>query len=579
MTEISSILDSMFKPFMRRRFFILILVVQYIALCSLFRDDSDNDKLRRLVRQYRQAEVVIHRPGPEAVDYLTRNVSIRSADDKSMRIILSPATVEWFISSGFSYALVEPAPAKGIASASGMRKAMEWDSYPTYRQYDSIMRFFAGEYPLICMLDTIGTTLEGRLVMALKISDNCRMVEDEPGVFLSSSMHGDETGGFILMLRLADYLLSSYNSDSRTRHLVDNLEIWINPLANPDGAYVNGEEIYMPVRGNAAGVDLNRNFPDPELQGTVRQKETLDMMKFLSEHRFVLSANFHSGAELVNYPWDKWPRDHADKQWYYTLCRAYADTVHIYSPPDYMVYLDNGVTNGYRWYPVYGSRQDYVTWELGGREITIEVDDNFMTPVYELQQLWDNNRHSLLNFIENALYGIHGLAVDAENGDPVPVRVVVEKHEKDRSEVYADSTTGRFIRLIGPDTWNLVLSADGYRDTTVSNVRVIQYGKTDLTVRMRRIIDGIDTSEIRKPVLYPNPAGEFIRAVLPAGITGSINIKIFSAGGALLSDYNDYYTGGVPLSLDISDLQKGIYVVRFTLKSTGKSYTGRFILN
>ncbi|HQG77984.1 MAG: T9SS type A sorting domain-containing protein [Bacteroidales bacterium] len=564
---------------MRCRLFILILVVQYIALSSLSFGGTGDDKLRKIVREYGQAEVVIQRPDPGTVDYLTRNVSIRSVDDKSMRIILSPATVEWFISSGFSYLLVVPSPVKGIASASSMRKAMEWDSYPTYRQYDSIMRFFAREYPSICMLDTIGTTLEGRLVMALKISDNCRMTEDEPKVFLSSSMHGDETGGFILMLRLADYLLGNYDSDARTKYLVDNIELWINPLANPDGTYVNGEEIYMPVRGNAAGVDLNRNFPDPELKGTVRQKETLDMMKFMSEHRFVLSANFHSGAELVNYPWDKWPRDHADKQWFYNLCRAYADTVHFYSPADYMTYLDNGVTNGYRWYPVYGSRQDYVTLELGGREVTIEIDDNFITPVYELQQLWDNNRQSLLNFIESALYGIHGLAVDAENGDPVPVRVIAERHEKDRSEVYADSITGRFIRLISPGTWNLVLSADGYRDTTVSDVRVIEYEKTDLLVRMKRIIDSIDTQEIRQPLMYPNPGGEFVKAVLPAGIAGSINVQIFSAGGALLSDYNDYYTEGTPLILNINKLRRGIYIVRFTLKSNGTSYSARFILN
>ena len=36
--------------------------------------------------------------------------------------------------------------------------------------------------------------------------------EAEPEVFYSSTMHGDETGGFILMLRLADYLLKNYTA-------------------------------------------------------------------------------------------------------------------------------------------------------------------------------------------------------------------------------------------------------------------------------------------------------------------------------------------------------------------------------
>ena len=50
------------------------------------------------------------------------------------------------------------------------------------------------------------------------------------------------------------------------------------------------------------GYDLNRNFPDPGLSNVVRQKETLDMIKFMRKHHFVISANFHSGAEVVNYP-------------------------------------------------------------------------------------------------------------------------------------------------------------------------------------------------------------------------------------------------------------------------------------
>ena len=148
---------------------------------------------------------------------------------------------------------------------------------------------------------------------------------------------------------------------------MDNLEIWINPLANPDGTYKTGNTISFPTRFNANGVDLNRNFPDPETPGTLLQKETIDMMKFMREHKFVISANFHAGAEVVNYPWDRWEsKYHADDSWFNAISRAYADTVHIYSGPVYMNDLDNGVTSGTDWYVVYGGRQDFVTWELAG---------------------------------------------------------------------------------------------------------------------------------------------------------------------------------------------------------------------
>ena len=137
---------------------------------------------------------------------------------------------------------------KGIVSAASMSKAFEWNTYPTYTQYDSIMQSFAVNYPSLCHLDTIGTSINGKLVLALKISDNPAVDETEPEVFYTSSMHGDETGGFILMLRLADFLLKNYNDNARVKELVDNLEIWINPLANPDGTYNSGNAISSPVR-------------------------------------------------------------------------------------------------------------------------------------------------------------------------------------------------------------------------------------------------------------------------------------------------------------------------------------------
>jgi len=557
---------------------ILILFIQIIVQNSFTQETTNDEKLRKLISIYGQAEVRVPYPGPEAIDFLSRNVSIRSVKDNCVDIVLSPLTAEWFISSGFSYNLIEPSRVKGIVSSSNMKKAMEWDSYPTYSQYDSIMRFFAEEYPSLCRLDTIGTTLEGRLVMVLKISDNCNEDEDEPEVFLTSTMHGDETGGFILMLRLADYLLSNYDSDFRIRELADNVEIWINPLANPDGTYTNGNEIYMPVRGNAAGYDLNRNFPDPLISGTVLQKETIDMMKFLAERRFVLSANFHSGAEVVNYPWDRWVRDHADRNWFYSVSRAYADTAHNYSPPGYMDYLDNGVTNGYRWYPVYGSRQDYVTWELHGREITIEIDEDFITPVYDLHELWSSNWRSMLGFIENALFGIHGSVTDAENGKPVPATIRVNGHDKDRSEAYADSTTGSFFRFLSPGIWDLSFSASGYRDTTISDIVVSAFQKTSMAVTMKKIMTGVDTSETGQPVLYPNPAGGFLKAELPGNLSGNINIRIFNTAGVLLYDYDDFYADGIPLYFDVMNMKRGIYIVRFTFKETGRIFHGKFIL-
>jgi hypothetical protein len=539
---------------------------------------SNDDRLRDIVRRYGQAEVIVQFTGPRIPENLTRNVSITSVREKVIEISLSPLTVEWFISQKFSYSIKEKTELKGIVSASSVSKAFAWDTYPTYPQYDSIMQSFVLNYPALCRLDTIGTSIKGKLVLALKISDNPADDETEPEVFYSSTMHGDETGGYVLMLRLADLLLKNYSSSSRVKEMVDNLEIWINPLANPDGTYPNGNVITSPTRFNSNGIDLNRNFPDPLAPDIVSEKETLDMIEFMRSHKFVISANFHAGAELVNYPWDRWLSIyHADNDWFNDISRAYADTAHVYSEPGYMSDMDDGVTRGSVWYVVYGGRQDFITQELQGREVTIELDYQHITPATQLPVLWENNWRSLLGYLENALYGIHGMVLDSESYAPVEAKVFITDHDKDSSQVYSDPLTGSFVRLLSSGTWPLSFSAKGYRDTTIS-VLVNPMQKTEITLYINRETSPIDSALTELPSLFPNPASSVINAVLPDAVLGNVNVMIFSNLGALMAAYDTEVFKGVPLIINLERFSSGTYQVVFTNSKKKTSARGRFVV-
>ncbi|MBS1232263.1 MAG: hypothetical protein H6R35_1101, partial [Bacteroidetes bacterium] len=393
---------------MIKRLETILFLLSFFALECLSQNADKDDFLRDAVRQSGQARITIPFTGVRQLNYLSDKISVSSVHEKSIEIVISPLIIDWFLSQNLNYEITERINRKSVKTASDISQAMEWESYPSYTQYDSIMHSFRSLYPLLCDVDTIGRSINGKLILVLKISDNVAADEDETETFYTSSIHGDETAGYILMLRLADYLLKNYNSSSRVRNLVDNLEIWINPLANPDGTYRTGNTISSPTRFNANGYDLNRNFPDPVTPNTIKQKETLSMVEFLRERRFTLSANFHSGAEVVNFPWDSnwWP--HADDDWFYNISRKYADTVHLYAPGGYMTFMYNGVTNGYEWYQINGGRQDFVTRELQGREVTIELHDDYVTPESQLNSLWQYNYRSLLGYLENALYGIQG---------------------------------------------------------------------------------------------------------------------------------------------------------------------------
>jgi hypothetical protein len=303
------------------------------------------------------------------------------------------------------------------------------------------------------------------------------------------------------------------------------------------------------------------------------------MINFMRAHKFVISANFHAGAEVVNYPWDKWSRLHADDEWFYKISREYADTVHKYSASGYMTDEMNGVTNGYAWYYVSGGRQDFSTYELQGREVTIELDGNyFVTPTANLNILWQANYRSLLGYLENALYGIHGHVLNTTTLDPISARVFISGHDKDSSHIYSDLYTGRFDRLIAPGTWNLSFRATGYYDLELSNIIVVPGQSTNINADMVPIVNSVDSTNPEVPVLYPNPASDKIRCVLHERFLGNLNIKIVSSSGVLISDYNTIAVSLTPVIIDVKRFLGGSYTIIFTNSDTKISTKARIIV-
>ena len=73
---------------------------------------------------------------------LSRTLSVSSVKNKKVEIVLSPLTVEWFISQKITYEFAEPSDGKSVKTSANTGQAMEWESYPSYTQYDSIMQSF-----------------------------------------------------------------------------------------------------------------------------------------------------------------------------------------------------------------------------------------------------------------------------------------------------------------------------------------------------------------------------------------------------------------------------------------------------
>ena len=130
-----------------------------------------------------------------------------------------------------------------------------------------MMDTFQTRYPSLCKIDTIlDETPGGHEILCAHISNNLNDNMGKPSLLYISTMHGDEVVGYYYMLRLIDMLLSNYNTNTKITNLVNNIDIWICPLYNPDGTYYTSDNqinTNTSSRYNNNDVDLNRNFPEP----------------------------------------------------------------------------------------------------------------------------------------------------------------------------------------------------------------------------------------------------------------------------------------------------------------------------
>ncbi|MBI9066995.1 MAG: carboxypeptidase regulatory-like domain-containing protein [Salinivirgaceae bacterium] len=417
---------------------------------------------------------------------ITQIISIDNVKDKQVIAYANKKEFAAFKVLNIPYSIItETKDSKAIDMATTIEEISSWDKYPTYELYVQLMESWATNYPELCKLEEIGTLASCRKLLAVKISDNVQNnYEYEPEIFLTSTMHGDELGGYVVSLRMIDYLLTNYASNSMVQHLLNSCEIWINPLANPDGTYLGGNHtVSGSIRYNANYIDLNRNFPDPAAgqnpDANARQTETQLMMDFADAHHFSLSLNIHSGAEVVNYPWDTWSRPTADDEWWKYVGGNYRDSAQANSPIAYLNDINNGLTLGYDWYIITGGRQDFMNYFKNCREFTLEISSEKKYPSENLPNLWNWNKTALFGYFYEALNGIHGKLTNA-HGMPLYAEIQIQNHDKDNSQVFTEPSTGYFFRFLKAGTYDLQIIAEGYTTKVFKNIVITDGEKKDL---------------------------------------------------------------------------------------------------
>lgn len=354
-------------------------------------------------------------------------------------------------------------------------------SYRTYSQIGTFMQGVANDHPGIARLHDLGLSEQGRHLWALQITDNPDIEEDEPEFRYISTMHGDEWVGNEMCLYLIDHLTDNYGSDPTVTDLVDEIDIWIVPLMNPDG-YVNTR------RENANWVDLNRDFPDPYTSPNNttagRAAETAVIMNWSFASSFTLSANIHTGALVANYPFDNNPSGSS----VYTASPD--DDMFIWISEEYSQHNSpmwnsgsfyHGITNGADWYAIDGGMQDWNYVYMGANEVTLELSDTKIPSASQIPTYWNQNRDSMLAYMATSLVGVRGVVTDASSGLPLDATVTVVGRDH---EIYTDPDAGDYHRMLLPGTYDLLFETDGYDSLTVSGVVVSSGDATRLDVAL-----------------------------------------------------------------------------------------------
>eukprot|EP00050_Salpingoeca_kvevrii_P003573 m.227599 g.227599 ORF g.227599 m.227599 type:complete len:549 (+) comp10851_c3_seq9:2575-4221(+) len=216
----------------------------------------------------------------------------------------------------------------------GNVKARSEHYLPTYGPYhnttgiEAHLRDFVARNGHIAQLERIGTSRNGTPLWALHITrDIAASTVSKQAVLLSFGEHARELIPVESMFALIEHLAEQAAAPSSLWRLLvgttwaydtlDNIDLYISPMINPDGRrHLEAHQNYC-WRGTGSGVDLNRNFDwefggpgssvdphDEEYRGSAAhsEPETQALVRLASARPYAAFVSFHSGIRQIYTP-------------------------------------------------------------------------------------------------------------------------------------------------------------------------------------------------------------------------------------------------------------------------------------
>ncbi|MFD0317005.1 M14 family metallopeptidase [Streptomyces flavalbus] len=305
--------------------------------------------------------------------------------------------------------------------------------YHNYAEMTSEINSIVSANSSIASQRVIGTSYQGRNIVAIKISDNVGADEAEPEVLFTHHQHAREHLTVEMALYLLRELTSDYGTDSRVTSMVNNREIWIIPDLNPDGgeydiasgSYRSWRKNRQPNSGSSyVGTDLNRNWnyqwgccggssgstssetyrgSAPESAPEVRVVANFVRSRVVGgKQQITAGVDFHTYSELVLWPFGYTYSDTTtgmtadDRNAFATVGQKMAAS-NGYTPEQSSdLYITDGSIDDYLWgaHKIFG-----YTFEMYPRSSS---GGGFYPPDEVIDRETSRNRDAVLQLLENA---------------------------------------------------------------------------------------------------------------------------------------------------------------------------------
>ena len=146
------------------------LIIFICIFCSYFTCFcQEYNKVKDILNQRGEAKILV-KASENKLEELSLFTSIDRKIENEYLVYVNEKQFNKFLTLGLNYRLYqEEKQEKQINVATTIEQMQSWDRYPSYQVYVDLMQNLAQDFPNICKLDTIGYSVENRLILSLKI--------------------------------------------------------------------------------------------------------------------------------------------------------------------------------------------------------------------------------------------------------------------------------------------------------------------------------------------------------------------------------------------------------------------------